>query len=408
MSTLARHSRMSLALAALVLAGCGRLAPTPAPVASAVESSYAVAAAPGEIIVRFRTGRQGAMPRLSQSLGLKAVKRVERLDAVVCSCANMREAIAKLSQDPDVAYAEPIMTYRANGTSDAAPRLGFRSLAADDRLGELWGMAKIEASAAWETTTGAQVKVAVVDTGVDHRHPDLVGRVDKGRDFINNDADAMDDQGHGTHVAGTIGAGLGNGGVVGVAPGVSMLAVKVLGGDGSGTNESVANGIVYAADQKVDVISMSLGGAGKSRVIEDAVKYAIGKGVLVVAAMGNENTESPSYPAAIPGVMAVGSTTNRDIRSPFSNYGKHISVAAPGSDILSTVPGGGYEVLSGTSMATPHVSGLAALVKAAFPALSATELRARIERNTDDLGADGFDKYFGIGRINARRAVSAL
>jgi subtilisin family serine protease len=218
----------------------------------------------------------------------------------------------------------------------------------------------------------------------------------------------MDDQGHGTHVAGTIGAGRGNGGVVGVAPGVSLLAVKVLGGDGSGTNESVANGIVYAADQKVDVISMSLGGPGKSRVIEDAVKYAIGKGVLVVAAMGNENTESPSYPAAIPGVMAIGATTNRDIRSPFSNYGKHISVSAPGSDILSTMPGGRYEALSGTSMATPHVSGLAALVKSAFPDLSAAELRTRIERSADDLGDRGFDKYFGIGRINARRAVSAL
>jgi subtilisin family serine protease len=151
---------------------------------------------------------------------------------------------------------------------------------------------------------------------------------------------------------------------------------------------------------------MSLGGPSGAKVIEDAVNYARSKGTLVVAAMGNDNSERPSYPAAVPGVMAVGATTSSDTRSSFSNYGKHISIGAPGSDILSTVPRGGYKVLSGTSMATPHTAGLCALVKSQFPSFTADQIRAKIEASADDLGDAGFDKFFGNGRINARKAVA--
>jgi thermitase len=185
-----------------------------------------------------------------------------------------------------------------------------------------------------------------------------------------------------------------------------LLAVKVLSNEGSGSYDGVANGIIFAADQGAHVISMSLGGPAGSKVIEEAVQYAQGKGSLVVAAMGNENTESPSYPASAPGVMAVGATTKADQRSSFSNFGKHISVSAPGSDILSTVPGGKLDTFSGTSMATPHVAGLAALVKSKFPQANAAEIRSRIEKSADDLGDAGFDKRFGHGRINARKAIA--
>ncbi|MNT71234.1 Thermostable alkaline protease precursor [compost metagenome] len=122
--------------------------------------------------------------------------------------------------------------------------------------------------------------------------------------------------------------------------------------------------------------------------------------------MGNDNSERPGYPASLPGVMAVGATTSADVRSSFSTYGKHISVGAPGSDILSTLMGGGYKSISGTSMATPHVAGLAALVKATFPNADAAEIRSRIEKSADDLGEPGFDKYFGHGRINAAKALT--
>ncbi len=391
----------TIALATTV--GCGT-SPT-APFAGARTGAMNAQAAPGELVVRFRNvqNRQA----LLQGLGLRTIGKVNRLDAIVVKGGDTQAALAKLKASKDVLYAEPNYIAKAIGTASAAPALGFRAKGEDELLGKLWGMAKIQAPAAWAVTTGSRdVKVAVVDTGIDYNHPDLAGRVEKGFDFINNDEDAMDDQMHGTHCAGSVAAGIGNGGVVGVAPGVSLLAVKVLSAEGSGDYAGVANGITYAADHGAQVISMSLGGGSTAQVLEDAVAYAQSKGVLVVAAMGNNNSERPSYPAACAGVMAVGSTTVQEKRSGFSNFGKHISVGAPGSDILSTLMGGGYTSISGTSMATPHVAGLAALVKSAFPAATAAELRTRIEKGADDLGAAGFDKEFGHGRINALKAVS--
>lgn len=356
---------------------------------------------PGELVVKFKT--EAGKQALLQSLSLRALTRVERLDALVVKPERAAEALAKLQADPRVAYAEYNHVVR-KFQAPATPALGFR--AGDEMLGKLWGMTKIQAEKVWAQGIGdPKVRVAVVDTGIDHRHPDFGGRVEKGYDFINNDADAMDDEGHGTHCAGTVAAGLGNGGVVGVAPGVGLVAVKVLSASGSGSFAGVAKGVVYAADQGVEVISLSLGGGFPSQVLEDAVRYAIGKGCLVVAAMGNENTDDPSYPAASPGVMAVGATISNDLRASFSNYGQHISVAAPGGDIWSTKLGGGFESLSGTSMATPHVAGLAALLKSSAPQLDAKGLRQRIEASADDLGAQGFDPMFGHGRIRADRAV---
>jgi thermitase len=395
----------SATVTALTMVGCGQMAPS-AQLAGANSVNFNAAAAPGEIIVKFKN--EQSRQALLQNLGLKTVKKVERINAIVVKGANTKAAITKLQADPNVVYAEPNYVAKAFDIAPKSPAFGFDGLRGGDELLEkLWGMAKIEAAAAWAVTRGGgDVKVAVVDTGVDWKHADFGGRVEKGRDFINNDDDAMDDHYHGTHCAGTIGAGMGNGGVVGVAPEVKMIAVKVLSGSGSGSYEGVANGIIYSADQGAQIISMSLGGPAGSKVIEDAVNYAKSKGSLVVAAMGNDNSERPSYPASAPGVMAVGSTTSADIRSSFSNYGKHISVGAPGSDIVSTVPGGKYKSLSGTSMATPHAAGLVALIKTAFPNAAASELQSRAEKSADDLGEAGFDKYFGHGRINARKAVT--
>jgi thermitase len=365
----------------------------------------AAQAAPGQLIVRFKSQARQA---ILQNLGLRAVKKVAGLNAIVVKAADPVAATKALKADREVLWVEPNFIAKA---IDVAPvrvalPLGVGARAGDELLGQLWGMAKIEAPAAWAITAGDRnVKVAVVDTGIDHKHPELAGRDDKGRDFINDDDDAMDDNEHGTHCAGTVAGGLNNGGVVGVAPNVSLLAVKVLDGEGSGTYEAVANGIIFAADQGAAVISMSLGGPAGSKVIEEAVNHARAKGALVVAAMGNENTEAPSYPASAPGVMAVGATTKTNQRSSFSNFGKHISVGAPGSDILSSVPGGKFDTFSGTSMATPHVAGLAALVKSRFPQATADEIKARIEKSADDHGAAGFDKQFGHGRVNARKAL---
>jgi thermitase len=356
------------------------------------------------VIVKFKGNSQGII----QKLGLKTVGKIDRIGAVVVSGKDTVAMVNELSKNPNVLYAEPNYIAKINQGFQAPEMRAFGD--GDSMLKDCWGIAKIEAPAAWAAakakgTDLAAVKVAVVDTGIDYRHADLAGRVNPGRDFINNDDDAMDDNAHGTHCAGTIGAGIDNGGVVGVNPYVSMLAVKVLSGSGSGSYEAVAKGIIYAADQGSDIISMSLGGPAGSKALQEAVNYAISKKVLVIAAMGNDNSESPSWPAAIPGVMAVGSTTVADARSSFSNFGKHISVSAPGSDILSTVPGGGYKRFSGTSMATPHVAGLASLVKGAFPGISNADLRSKIEKSAVDLGDAGFDKNFGFGRVNALKAV---
>lgn len=399
-----RHAMGVVLMSAVAssIAACGTQ-PAMRGVGMNANANLAAASVQGELVVRFKT--EAGKQNLLQSLGLRTVQRVERIDALVVKAADTASALAKLKADPRVAYAEPNYIAKAYQAAQV-PNLGFR--ADDELLPKLWGMTKIQAAEAWKTTTGNNVKVAVVDTGIDYKHSDFSGnRVEKGRDFVNNDDDAMDDQGHGTHCAGTIGAGMGNGGVVGVAPNVKLVAVKVLSASGSGSYAGVANGIVYAADSGAQIISMSLGGPGGGQVLTDAVNYAISKGCLVVAAMGNDNSERPSYPAVLPGVMAVGSTTSADVRSSFSNFGKHISVSAPGSDILSTVPGGSWKSFSGTSMATPHTAGLAALVKSAFPALNAAGIQAKIEASADDLGDAGFDKFFGHGRINAAKAVAA-
>ncbi|MEB3195835.1 MAG: S8 family peptidase [Candidatus Sericytochromatia bacterium] len=394
----------SATVTTLALVGCG-VSPNGLNLANTRSGDMMAQAVPGEVVVKFRDarGRQSVL----QKMGLKAVSKVERIEAVVVKTANAAQTISALKADPNVAYAEPNYIARIIDNGNLAPRMGFGVKADDELLGKLWGMEKIAAAKAWAVTTGSpEVKVGVVDTGIDHKHVDFGGRVAKGKDFVNNDDDAFDDHYHGTHCAGSVGAGLGNGGVVGVAPAVSMVAVKVLSKSGSGSYAGVANGIIYAADQGCQVISMSLGGPQSSAVIDEAVKHAINKGSLVVAAMGNNNSERPSYPAAAPGVMAVGATTSGDVRSSFSNFGKHISVGAPGSDILSTVPGGGYRTLSGTSMACPHTAGLAALVKSANPSFTAAQIRERIEKTADDLGDKGFDKYFGHGRINVGRAIT--
>ncbi len=388
---------------AVAAAGCG-ISPNGVRMAGERAGDLGAMAAPGEVIVKFKDarGRQAVL----QKMGLKTIAKINKVDAVVVKTANAAETIAALKKDPNVAYAEPNYIAKAIGLESQAPAMGFRAKGEDELLGQLWGMKTIDAASAWAVTTGTpDVKVAVVDTGIDYSHPDFGGRVAKGFDFINNDEDAMDDHYHGTHCAGSIAAGIGNGGVVGVAPNVSMVAVKVLSKSGSGSYAGVASGIVYAADSGAQIISMSLGGPSTSQAIDDAVAHAKSKGALVVVAMGNDNSERPSYPAGSPGVMAVGSTTSSDTRSSFSNFGKHISVGAPGSDILSTVPGGKYKVLSGTSMATPHTAGLCALVKSRFPEFTADQIRAQVEKSVDDLGDAGFDKYFGHGRINAGRAI---
>ncbi|MNS20151.1 Thermophilic serine proteinase precursor [compost metagenome] len=388
---------------AVTAAGCG-VGPS-ATTATVKASDVQALAKSGEIIVKFRSGQsRQAITGLTQRLGLRTVGAIAKLDMQVVK-GGTAETLAALKASPEVLFAE------VNATESLPPVRKETGVikSGDPMMDQQWSLSKINAAGAWAVTKGdAKTVVAVVDTGVDYNHPDLAGRVIKGYDFANKDEDPMDGQGHGTHCAGIVAAGLDNGvGVAGVAPGVSILAVKVLSDAGSGSTDDVCAGIVYAADHGASVISLSLGGSGGQQAKQAAVDYALSKGAVVVAAMGNNGKEMQVYPGGSKGVIGVGATTAEDTRATFSNFGDWISVGAPGHKILSSVPGGGYQAFSGTSMATPAVAGLAALIRSQYPTLSAKEVQARIEGSAVDLGTPGFDKEFGHGRIDAAAAVKA-
>ena len=277
----------------------------------------------------------------------------------------------------------------------------------DPYWGLQWGPQKIEANWAWNTTIGdSSVLVAVVDTGVDYYHPDLAANyVALGYDWVNNDADPMDDNGHGTHCAGIIAAGLSNSiGIAGLAQ-IKIMAEKALDMSGSGSMEWVVNAIIHATDQGANIISMSWGASFHSKLLYEAIRYAYDAGVLLVAAAGNDATDHKVYPAAYDEVIAVAATDYDDGQAQFSNFGNWIELAAPGVNVYSTVLDNGYANKSGTSMAAPHVVGVAALVWSSFPYMSRDQLRFYLRYTADDLGSLGFDESYGYGRINAKKAV---
>ena len=404
----------------------------PAPTAT---QAAAVATAPGdEIIVKFKTGAAAAGVEAAHSKSAKfaiAARRGEALGVEVVKLATKRSPaelqaiVAEYRKDPNVEYAEVngIMTVMQTPKPATPERPQLQAVpkltpflpigpiiilplcpgSDDAQYPSLWGIKKIKADCAWDTNIGAgNIKVAVVDTGVDYNHEDLAGTVIKGYDFVNNDNDPKDDQGHGTHVAGTVAATINNNkGVVGVGPNVKILAVKVLNSAGSGTWSQVANGIIYAADHGARVINLSLGGPSPSQTVQNAVNYAWNKGVLVACAAGNSGAGAPGYPAAYPSCLAVAATDQNDQRASFSQFAPN-GVAAPGVGILSTTMGNTYGNKSGTSMATPHVAGLAGLLFGQNPNRTNARVRQILLATTDPAGVPA---QLGAGRINASKAV---
>ncbi len=312
-------------------------------------------------------------------------------------------AVARLKADPMVASAE---FDRAVILDDVKVN--------DPQRGKQYALDKVNAAEAWGLTMGkSSVTIAIVDSGVDLEHPDLKAKLVKPKSTV--DATAKDDMGHGTHVAGIAAAITNNNeGIAGLAANAKIMPVRVLGGPSGGSAATIAEGVIYAADNGADVINMSLGLYEKPEVLEKAVKYALSKNVVIVATMGNNNIERKRYPAAFDGVIAVGSTDSADKKSNFSNFGDWISVSAPGSDILSTFPTypvqingtKTYASLSGTSMAAPLVAGLAGLIRSQHAGMAPAQVKALIEKTAVDLGDKGFDKNFGHGRIDAFKAVS--
>jgi subtilisin len=231
-----------------------------------------------------------------------------------------------------------------------------------------WGTARIGANKAWSVSQGKTVNVAVLDTGIYAKHPDLKADVKGGVNIINSKRPFYDDNGHGTHLAGTIGAVDNGAGIIGVAPQVNLFAVKVLDENGRGSIKDIVAGLDWCVQNKMQVVNMSFGSDRPSAALHKAVKAAAGAGIVVVAAAGNDGSKnSVDYPAVYPETIAVGGINERDQLFVFSSQGPEIDLVAPATHVLSTARGGGYEKMSGTSMATAHVSGAAALLIAHNP-----------------------------------------
>ncbi len=286
---------------------------------------------------------------------------------------------------------------------------GFPPFPDDPYYGSQWALEKVGASQAWAQSRGRGVLVAVLDTGVDLDHPDLASKVrdDIDWDFVDGDDVADDEHGHGTHVAGIVAAATDNGlGVAGMGWEATILPVRVV-GPGGADSLALAEAISYTVEHGASVINLSLGSQTVCpTVVQQAVNYAHARDVVLIAAAGNDGTGAGSFPANCYYVLGVAATTSDDARAGFSNFGTHVTVAAPGSAIYSTALGGGYETRSGTSMATPYVAGLAALVRARYPGYTSTEVVSAILDNAVDLGTAGWDPYYGCGRIDAARTLS--
>ncbi len=389
---------MGLALAADPLAGSapgGRVAAAPLPTEKP-RSPFV----PGEVLVKFKADDVSAIA-LNSLLAVHHAQVQDRIEDLGVARLKVpvgqeQATIAALQSSPLVEYAEPNHFVYAQATPN------------DPDFGLQWGLTNINAPQAWDVITGSQsITVAVVDSGLDHTHSDLAAKAEPGYDIINNDPEAEDECGHGTHVAGIIGAATNNGlGVAGLSWGARLMPLKVLKmqtGGCRGEYYDLANGIVYAANHQVPIINMSLGGDDDDATLREAVEYAYGKGCLMMAAAGNDGTTAPFYPAAYDEVMGVAATTALDDWGGY-NHGSYVAVSAPGRNIYSTVPGG-YGYKSGTSEATPHVAGLAALIWSLHPTYTVNQVRTHIEQSTVDLGDSGWDEYFGHGRIDACGAV---
>lgn len=384
---------------------------------------------PGEILVKFKP-QVGSLSvqRSLQAEGVRVLNVSPRSGVMRLQVVPGREneTISRLQDRGGLEYAIP--NYRIEALND--PNDVYY------QNGTQWAIDIINAPQAWDIHTGSShVVIAVVDTGMDLDHPDLAAKLwvnggeipnngsdddgngytddVNGYDFLNLDTIPDDDDHyHGTHVSGIAAAVTNNSlGVAGVSWGAKIMPLKILGAAG-GSIADLEEAIYYAVDNGAQVINLSLGAkyskwpCGWTNV-ETALNYAVNNNVLVVVASGNDGQNGVNCPGAYDQVMAVGSTTQTDARSSFSNYGPRLDITAPGSSIYSTFPGT-YSYLSGTSMATPHVAGLAALIWSMDPTLTATQVRNIIQTTADDLGTAGWDQYFGYGRINAYQALDSL
>jgi type VII secretion-associated serine protease mycosin len=385
-----------------LVTGTGAAERTPARGGPA-QAPAAVAFDRGTLLVRFRdgAGTVGASAA-SAAAGASIAADVPGTSYVVVRTGG-RDPVAvrrELAADPRVAAVELNRVRRIAAVPDDPL---FRSRQPYLRA--------LQLPRAWSVTRGSRaLRVAILDTGVDRDHPDLAPRLLRGAGFAGRRGGARDRHGHGTMVAGVAAGVTDNArGIAGAAWHASILPVRVLGRDGTGTDAEIAAGITWAADHGADVINLSLGGPGASGALDEAVRYALARDVVVVAAAGNRRSDERFFPAAFPGVLAVSATGPRGTFAWFSSYGGWVDVAAPGLDIAAPArtPGGRgrYARGRGTSFAAPLVSGVALLLRARHPDWTARMVVERLRATARDAGPPGFDRYYGSGGVDAYAAL---
>jgi subtilisin family serine protease len=348
----------------------------------------------GRIMVAYRDASPGASSR--QTLAVRDAK-LARLDSKTgiavyeVTAGTEKEKAAEFASNAAVRVAEP------------DSRTSIHMVPNDAAYNQQWAPAKINAPLGWEVSTGSpSITLALLDTGIDLTNPDFAGRVVPGYNFIAQNTNVQDDHGHGTHVAGIAAATGNNGvGIAGMSWGVSIMSVKVLSASGGGYVSDLISGLDWARDHGAKIINISLGTPQTSELLQEAVQRALDAGILVIASAGNsgQSGNAPSYPAAFPGVIAVGATDKDDAKASYSTSGSYVSISAPGTGIYSTYPGG-FATMSGTSMAAPHVSGMASVIWSKSPDLKASDVWETIRSTAVDLGAPGTDNDFGAGRID--------
>jgi thermitase len=399
-----------------------------------IAPAFAASSGGSTVLVKFRPGTSASQQRSAEyAVG---GERANRLDFIAVDVVRVHgdpnSAVAQLRRNPNVQFAEVnsqskhILASAPNDPSYAAQQWNLNN------TGQAGGKpdADIDAPEGWAAAYGTDALgntlfpttlngpvIGIVDTGIDSSHPDLAGKLVACANALTtlgvvSSGRCSDDNGHGTHVSGIATARTNNGiGVAGTAPGSRIAMCKALNAGGVGFVADIAACMNWLRSQGVAVISMSIGG-GASSTEQSAVTsiWNGGNGTLMVAAAGNDSNSTLEYPAAYPEVVSVASTTNTDGHSSFSNTNSDVEVAAPGSNVYSTYTNGvthSYTSLSGTSMATPHAGGVAAMIKLKNPSFTAAQLRAALDAAVDDLGPAGRDVTFGFGRLNLAKAMGS-
>ncbi|MGQ0607234.1 MAG: S8 family serine peptidase [Chloroflexota bacterium] len=370
---------------------------------------------PGEVVVKWRDAGRG--PEVARLQGLTVVGELgapgKGMPALLSTQGRpVDDVLAELRADPSVEYAEPNYVVRLVEDEGTVAAVSVN----DPKTAGQYSLDRMRVRDAWSLSKGGSGVVAVLDTGVQANHRDLSGRVLPGHDFVNNDSNAADDNGHGTWVAGIIAANTNDAyGIAGISWSDKILPVKIMTREGTGDTADLTSGIVWAANHGATVINMSIGGFPDTQHVRDAINYAWNEGVVLVGAAGNNGRQENFYPASFPNVVSVSATQVNDEFSHWSSYGPAVDVSAPGASVQTTNctvctyadhdSWGEHTYISGTSFATPNVAGVVALIRARYPSYTPAQVVSRLTGTVDDLGYAGHDYRYGRGRVNAYRAL---